>query len=280
MAFTILVPTDFSATAEKAFTYALNIAARSEGTVLLYSAFTPFENLVAGPEETRDEYNEKNEAYVSDSLNALKRKWQAQYATVQIEVGIGTTPLTQSILKIAGDNSVNLIVMGTHGASGLKKLIGSNACHVMSQTVIPLLLVPDEFSWAEPKRIVMATNYQKQDVDALPLISALANAFGASVEVVHLSSTKAQDVPLAREVLTAYVDRLKEKLPDQSISSSVLPGGVVWDDLECLHEVIPYDILVMMRHKMGFLERLFSKSKTQHMACVTHYPLLVIPATE
>jgi nucleotide-binding universal stress UspA family protein len=47
--------------------------------------------------------------------------------------------------------------------------------------------------------------------------------------------------------------------------------------MENLHEEIPYDLLVMARRKLGFLNRFFQRSFTKKMAYISTLPLLIVP---
>ena len=280
MTFTILVPIDFSPTAENALTYALDIASTSGGTVYMLHVFTPIEKLIPAPEDIRDAYNDQNEEYLMRSLNGLKDKWQPHYPNANMITRLGFSPLVKSTLEFACDNNVNLIVMGTAGANKLRKaLLGTHTSHVLKRSTIPVLLVPGEYEWTEPKRIVMATNYQKTDTRALALAGEIAKGYNASVEIVHLSVGDGE-LPEILYVEARYLETLREKLPEYNIASSSLTGDMVRSSLECLHEAIPYDLLVMIRHRMGMLEKLYTRSNTTHMACVTRFPLLVVPEVE
>jgi nucleotide-binding universal stress UspA family protein len=281
MPFTILVPTDFSSTAERAFVYALNIASKNNDTVFLYNVFTPIENMMAVKKEMRDEYNLQNEQYLMKSLNDLKDKWQSEYSNVKIIVDLGISPLVSSIVNFAHDNDVNLIVMGTLGASGIKKaIIGTNAAAVLKKAAIPLLLVPDEFNWIIPRKMVMLTNYQKEDIEALTLVGKLANMYDAAIEVVHLCEQNINDMPEIQDEFTRHINLFKVKFPESTFTSSLLPASNITNMLECLHDLVPYDLLVMVRHKMSLPEHFYTHSHTRQMACLTKYPLLVIPARD
>ena len=70
----ILVPTDFSPTAEKAFRYALAIAARAKGTIVLYHLFTPVKSGIAYSGKTQQRYNSQLESNLLKRLSRLKEK--------------------------------------------------------------------------------------------------------------------------------------------------------------------------------------------------------------
>lgn len=280
MSLNILVPTDFSPTAEKAFLYALDIASRCSGTVFLHHIHTPIESAFIETVEVRTAYNLRNEIALMNDLHLLRDKWSSQYPLVKIVVALGRSPLVGSILRFIQEHHIDLIVMGTQGASGLKKVIvGTIAARMVEKSSVPLLLVPEQFEWSVPEKMVLATNFHHADTAAIAISGKVAKLYGAFIELVHLPDTGADRV-VARAVIDEYVDYLREEFPDLPLTATIVPAESVTDTLEDLHKHVPYDMLVMVRHQKIFLEHLFWKSNTKHMAYLTTKPLLVVPSPE
>ena len=183
----ILVPTDFSTTAEKALRFATDLASRSGGAVTLYHVYTPVESLLVGTEKTRDQHNKDSARTLLKQLQRLQTKVVADYPNTPV----ATVLAEGSVIDKIGDFSIighfDLVVMGTQGATGLKqKVIGSVAGRFIEKSKIPVLLIPEKYDWQEPTRIVFATNYQSSDKPALSRVLELANVYQAKVTVVHL----------------------------------------------------------------------------------------------
>ena len=73
---------------------------------------------------------------------------------------------------------MDLIVMGTKGATGLKEvLFGSHTIHVLKNTKCPVIVIPSGFSFEAPREILFPTdyevNYKKKHVQPILNISAL-----------------------------------------------------------------------------------------------------------
>src|SRR5688572_16656638 len=96
----ILVPTDFSATATKAFRFALDIASKSGGVIYLYHVYAPLENTFIDTELKRKEYNEKVQVDLSDRLKTLNKSETANMS-VTVTTVLGRTPIIDSILSFA-----------------------------------------------------------------------------------------------------------------------------------------------------------------------------------
>ena len=276
----ILVPTDFSPTAEKAFRFALNIATKAKGTVILYHVYTPVESPFIDTGQKSKQYNTQTETNLVKRLQRLKKKVTAHTADVPVSTIVGRSPVIDNILGFAEHNHIDLIVMGTQGASGLKKIIiGSVAARIVEKTDIPVLLVPEKFEWTEPERIVFITNYLQTDRQALSVVLALAKLYGAALTVVHLVDVFAKEEKEKID-FDNYAHAMHRELNQFNLRFKLLKTSSVTETMETLYKEIPYDIVAMVRRKKSFLKKFFLKSFTQNMAYVTNQPLLVVPEEE
>ena len=131
----ILCPTDFSDTAAKAVAYAEQLAIEAGAELTLVHAFdTPATWTLAGQEHPRDpRLQQQLDALLADSPHAQKIH-RRQHAGAAGEV----------ICWMAQEQHCDLIVMGTHGRSGLKHLLfGSVAEHVLRHARCPVVTIRD-----------------------------------------------------------------------------------------------------------------------------------------
>jgi len=137
----VLVPIDFSATADRALAYAIALAQQLQArlTLLHVLDMTPV---------TMDEMTPGVAATYLDTLETeAQRLLQASLARVQHAGLQGETLFvqgtpTQMIMDTADEQGVDLIIMGTHGRTGLAHVfLGSVAEHVVRQGPCPVLVV-------------------------------------------------------------------------------------------------------------------------------------------
>ena len=139
---TILVPTDFSEYAAHAYQWALGLADRSKAKVLLFYA-TPSLPYLAFPESAY--YTDL--AKLEQDMMAEAEKQLAEFAgkkggsAVPVETRVGVGEAVWEICKIAEDVHVDLIVMGSHGRTGLSHVfLGSVAERVVRHAPCPVLV--------------------------------------------------------------------------------------------------------------------------------------------
>jgi len=277
----ILVPTDFSSTAERAFRFAADIASKTSGTIILYHVDQKEEIPFFDSVEKRNEYNQQIETNRVKQLKRLKKKVISEDMNVPVSTIVGRPPVVRDILRFAMHNQIELIVMGTQGASGLEKIVvGSVASQVIEKSPIPVLLIPEKFEWKDPEHIVFATNYDRKDRDALEFTLSLAKIYNADVTVVHLT----HEGSLLRKEdeldFNTYAYALQRTFSDSELNFKEIKTTRLNDTMENLHDELAYDMLVMVRHTKKFLEKFLLKSFTKNMACITTLPLLIVPEEE
>ena len=136
---TILVPTDFSELSNEAVEYAFSMAKRLGAKMV-------FLHTLQRPDQTdpMTPLYDEGYAYVKDHANGLlndlvqKAKSQGQEAAAELVDGI---PFVE-IIRMARKKDADLIIMGTHGRTGMAHLmIGSQAERVVRQSSCPVLTI-------------------------------------------------------------------------------------------------------------------------------------------
>ncbi|MBC6491409.1 universal stress protein [Flavihumibacter stibioxidans] len=276
----IVVPTDFSPTAERAFQYALDIAAKSGAAVILYHVYEPVESEFIDNVTKRRLYNEQMESDLMKQLQRLTHKFVPADFSVPVSTILGRAPVVDNILGFAEHNQIDLVVMGTQGAGGLKRaLVGTIASRIIKQADCPVLLIPEKFDWKLPAQIVYATDCMAPDRTAFNLVLSLAKLYEAKITVVHMIHGDAGETNLDQEsgFFEKYAHALQQDYSDFTISFELVKTVSMVDAMERLHQELPYDMVVMVRREKHFLQRFFVESFTKNMLYTTSQPLLVIP---
>ena len=141
----ILVPTDGSDTAEAGLREACKLAREQEGT-LLRVVHVVDELLTAMPELYGTAYDALTDSVRKAGAAILTRAEscaRAQGVTIETQLieGMGT-PAGELVIKAAQAWRADLIVCGTHGRRGLRRIVmGSDAELMVRQTPVPILLI-------------------------------------------------------------------------------------------------------------------------------------------
>ncbi|MGY8914577.1 MAG: universal stress protein [Flavobacteriales bacterium] len=178
----ILLPTDFSNNAWNAISYALTFFKNEVCTFYILHTYTPsfyrVDYMLGGPS-----FSAIPDAGVEASLKGLEKTLkdiQKQHSNPNhtFETLSAFNILTDEINEAVERKGIDLIIMGTQGATGAKDLfIGTNTIHVLRKVKIPLLAVPAGYAFKEIQKIVFATDYwtqyKKEEIDPMTWIVKL-----------------------------------------------------------------------------------------------------------
>lgn len=261
------VPTDFSANAEKALNYAVQLAKLAKGEIVLYHAVPP--------DQLGDSVREAK--LTMQEIATKIYEAEAIRTTVRAEEGLTISGIVAAI-EAAG---ATLVVMGTLGNSGFKeKVFGSNTAALLGKTDVPMLVIPLMAEWKLPSKILVAINKFEADTTILDPVFELAGICGASVQLATFTDTDddyVEDFVENEMKIARYRDMLKKKYPGSAIHAVHLAGKHFRDSLENWVENNAIDVLVMLTHKRNVIESIFNHSVTRKMTYHTDIPLLGIP---
>jgi universal stress protein A len=152
----ILVPTDFSESAEHALEYAARLGRPYEAEVLVLHVFHLKEYLALLSERDQVDSRTANEVLdaaksrAADKLEGIVRRVENQEVAVIPLLLVGVP--FEEIVRYSAEREVDLIVMPTHGRTGLAHfLLGSTTERVISHSVCPVMVIKTRpFEGAKP----------------------------------------------------------------------------------------------------------------------------------
>lgn len=183
----ILCPVDFSDTSAHAITYADAIAGWYGAELTVAHVYLPLSVAVPGLPEVVEQIPDDEAARLTAETAAFARRAGATSPTVVIDSG---QPADEIVGRVLRDHS-DLLVIGTHGASGFRHLVlGSVTEKVLRQVPCPVLTVPPHVQMtgaALPfRRILCAVDFSEWSLAALEMAVQLAAPSNATLIVAHV----------------------------------------------------------------------------------------------
>ena len=180
----MLVPLDGSELAERAFPYAKNLAKTKGSEVILFTvSIAPVGQL-----------DRPMKAYLE--LNAKELKSQGIKASIAIAYGNAA----DEIIKFADKNKIDLIIISTHGHSGIKRwMLGSVALKVLYGTCTPVLLIKSrahKIANLEFKKILVPLDGSPFSEASVPYVKELVK--GTDGEIILLRVSEPPVLPADR----------------------------------------------------------------------------------
>jgi len=164
-------------------------------------------------ESKQDEANEKLQAVVNGLADDQKSR-------VSYKVVVGK--LFEDINSVGEEINATKIIMGTHGAGGLQKILGSNALKVVNSSGIPFLITQETKDYNEINRIVMPFSYDKETIQVVQFATALAQKYDACIDLIGFRD---KDEWLAKDMKVNEAI-MRRALTDEKVEHSIvaLPG--------------------------------------------------------
>jgi nucleotide-binding universal stress UspA family protein len=172
----ILVPTDLSDLSKIALQYAIKIANATEGNITLLHVINFVEPTMATMRTRARTLEKELVSAATDDLDTMLKD-VLKNTTAPIVTRIVKAPsFSDTVIKEAKKLHTDLIVMGTRGASGVKKYVmGSNTTSVIEGSKIPVLAVPELGTFKNLRNVVYASDLTRLEKELKTLVPFLKN---------------------------------------------------------------------------------------------------------
>lgn len=269
----ILVPTDFSENANTAIEYACELG-KSLGAKVLITHIYPPPSTIAHPLGKRE--SEHLQTTAEKKLKSIYDLIADQYSPLECETTFQVGGIVETIEKLIEENNIDLVVMGTRGATGLEKILfGSNTTKVIEKVKCPVLAIPRDAPFETPMRIVYATDFHTAELAHVQELTTIANAFKAEIMMTHITTDK--EALLSEEMLKRnFSNRVSAITQYEPIKYFVKYEEDIARALESFTEQMNADWIALITHKRSLFEKLYNPSLTKEMAYHSKIPLLAI----
>ncbi len=264
----ILVPIDFSDTSENALRYAIEVAARTQQTIMALYVVYPNDGV---NNNMYDAFFIDN--YVDERLEGMK-EWVKQFETRNVpirlacEVGMPVSTICQK----AEDTAASMIVMGTTGASGLgAMLLGSISKGVISNAKIPVLVVPPKSVYRESALFALASDLRTLlSRPALHFLENVLHLQNNGLAVVHVVTDDAQQP-----------DKVSEQLFSAALGNiphdfHYLHSNNIAEAVHLFVESADCQGVIAIAHEHSLLRQIFGQSVSRAIAHRPLVPTLVL----
>jgi nucleotide-binding universal stress UspA family protein len=200
----------------KAFPYAASLAKKFGASVFACHIITPTSLATAAPQSAPYFYEAEYEAATKELDNILH---SPQLEGIKTKALLSSGILGDALQEEINQNHIDLIVAGTHGRTGLRRLLlGSAVEGICRVATCPVLTVGPDLPGSRIKieNILVPTDLSEESMRALPFVVGLAGAYGAKVTVLHVlpeetagnPDTQKLSEPVCRNMVHIFEPRL------------------------------------------------------------------------
>ena len=279
----ILLPTDFSENSWNAIRYAIHLFKNDQCTFHLFNAYTPVVYdltyvLLASPAQfgLRDPIRDASREHLSELHSKILKEFGVN-PNHKFETIARFETLISGIKELIDERHIDLVIMGTKGATGAKKILfGSNTVQVFSEIKHPIIAIPSEFEYVVPQEILFPTDLGVTFNDKqLHVLKEIVILHKAKLNALHVRTghglSEVQDRnKLMLHTLFEQMDYEFHDFDDMDIPLAI-------NKFQDEHKV---DLLVMINNKQSFFENLFFKDTINQIGFSLNIPFLVIPSKQ
>jgi nucleotide-binding universal stress UspA family protein len=270
----ILIPVDFSEHSEYALKTAAKLA-KKHNTSLVVLHMLGLSEAVLTKQESQAMpqaifYMKLAERHFNEFLDKEYLKG------IEIETTVKNYKHFQEVNDVAKDFNADLIVMGSHGASGLKEVfVGSNTEKVVRTASVPVLVVKNHFEDFEIGKVVFACDF---DLDFIEPFKSAWNFFqklGATFQVVFINTP---DGFLSHQEMEERA--LKFMIKSGIDNTDVFDNIVYYCDYKLEHGIYSFcnkheaDLVVIPTHGRRGLAHYFSENIGEAIVNHSNYPIM------
>lgn len=182
--------------------------------------------------------------------------------------------LVESIRQHVNEKNIDIIFMGTKGATGFKKfIVGSNTGDVITKVHCTTLVIPENATFKKINEIAFPTDFSLlYDISTLQPIVDIIESNDAALRVLHISKKDT--------VLNNDQNKNKELLEDYfnnyTNSFHFLTNKKVEDAIQCFVESREIDMITMVAKNLNYFQQILFHSKIENISYHTDVPFLVL----
>ncbi|NRR92078.1 universal stress protein [Winogradskyella undariae] len=275
----ILLPTDFSQNSWNAILYAIDFYKSVKCNFYILNVCIT-DSFIGGDSNTTPTAEQINDLYTQPSkqrlASLLKRIHEVDKANdnhhfyTLTEYGF----FLESIRKHVIEKKINTLVMGTKGASGLKKyIVGSNTGDVITKVKCTTLVVPECAKYNEIKEVAFPSDFNlAYDLKTLEPLTNVLKASKANLSIVHIQRREAK---LNAEQLT-NLDIISTYFEEYKPSFQNLECKKVEDAIQSFVEQKSIDMIAMVAKNLNYFQSILFHSRVEKISYHTDIPFLVI----
>lgn len=277
----ILVPIDFSPNSKNALRIAAEIAVKYGAAIELLHANVaaiysiPLSEYASASVYAEDQgYDESASRLLEKVKNELREN--TAFAKLKVDTRVEEGYLHSCIRKVADEDEVDLVVMGTKGAAGVNEfLVGSNTEKVIRTAPCPVLAVPEGTEKFTLKTVLLPSTLKDDQKGIFRYLAAWQKVFGFNVKVLYLNNPSGFPTDGSAE---AAKNRLAEAA-GLAKPEVIMAMGSFFEDSTILSVADQYDVnmIAMATHQRHGLSHMLFGSVTEDTVNHSNIPVLAVP---
>lgn len=268
----ILVPTDFSACGQAAAQVAISIAAKNNADVYFLHLHAP--EPTSGHMAMHGGGSHEGHRH-HDCTGPARAKLDQLVRAAELQ-GISAKPALvldedwAQVEKHAQAFSIDLIIMGSHGVNGIRRIfLRSRALQMIRHTILPVLIIKLPIPDFKIQTVVYVTALEDNEKEVLAFLDQLTSPWNATIHLLHLNKVfTSKETNVSRSKMEQLTQGLKTPIEFSVCTEETAIKTAV--------ENLRVDLVVLPKHGGNSLIRAFSSGLAEKFAGEYEGPVLII----
>ncbi len=269
----ILVPTDFSESAESALEAAVMLAKKFSIPVHLFTNIDLPKNWddLSAEEKAADVVNFSMVERVIKEMEARV----AAHSDVAINYSYAGGKLVESIYHCIEKNNINFVVMGSHGQSGFSEIfIGSNTQKVVRSIHCPVLVIKKRIQDIDFKKVVFASNFNLSEKKAFLRFKEIIAPFAPEIILLGIKTSFLFSV--STEITFSAMKDFEELAAPFSCKRYVFKRENIESSIREFAKEMDVDLIAISNHNRRPVKRMVAGSNVEALINHSKLPVLSI----
>ena len=288
----ILVPVDFSDCSNKALEYAILFGEKYGAALTLFHVVALFQEDVGETERMQEleKIVKRQEEKIREQMSGSKEKVTARGVSVNTVIQRGINP-ADTILEFLDEQDFDLVIMGTHGRTGLKHVLqGSVAEKVVRLSPVPVLTIHREVQKYDFDDIVVPIDFSAHSLKAVEYATDLAQTFNSRLYFLHVIEQEIHpsfyaagvtsifeiDHDLKERVVQNMQEFVEDFLDESMTTEYVVREGKAHREIVEFAKEKGMDLIVIATHGLSGLEYLLLGSTTEKVVRWATCPVFTV----
>lgn len=266
----ILVPTDFSACATNALEAAVELSKRFGAAVHLLHCLSPGKQK---KHPTQADLDEADQAY--QNAMVLLENIKAKYGSTTFSIKIDKQKLPDSIAAYTTQHGIDLVVMGSHGASGQNEFfIGSNTQKVVRKAHLPVLVLKDPLKDFNFSKVVFATSLNQDEKESFAKFKDFVKHFIPEIHLVYINNDPFFGLPYIH--IKEILEEWKVLAQPFECQTHYFSAYTIEQGIRALSRELGASLVGISNHHRHPMKRLFAGSNVEALVNHSDLPVLSI----
>ncbi|MCG2419126.1 universal stress protein [Aequorivita sp. F47161] len=270
----ILLPTDFSENSKNAIKYALKFFEGETCTFHILNTQKP-SGYITAEVLSSEPGSSVYEGILRENKEKLKKMVTfcesfSEKENFTFVPKIDFDDIVAAVNQIVVQHKIDLIVMGTNGATGAKEIIfGSNTLKIIRNVYCPLIVIPEGYSFEKIDSVLLSLNYQNDVLKkTFEVVLAIVKKHKAAVKILDIVEEDVEVSPQQNHIKEVFKDVTCEDFKLMNIPIPLAVSAFV--------QLIPVQLHATVARRKSFIDRFIFGSDTSAINYSSRIPLLVL----